>query len=78
MTTKTKDSFPIAYALKESLKNGYNFSAFRQDVIVGLIVSLVALPLAMGAVDCGGFATSARAFTAIVVGIVVTLLAPVP
>lgn len=74
MTTKTKEFIPIAYALRESLKNGYSFSTFRQDVIAGLIVSLVALPLAMALSIAVGLPPQHGLYTAIVAGIAVPLL----
>ncbi len=44
---RMSDIIPIGYALKHCLKNGYSFRSFKHDAIAGLIVSLVALPLAM-------------------------------
>lgn len=72
--TQTKKHFPIAYALKESLRKGYSFSTFRQDAIAGLIVSLVALPLAMALSIAVGLPPQHGLYTAIVAGIAVPLL----
>lgn len=74
MSAKTKTTFPIAVALKESLKGGYGLTSFRQDLIAGLIVSLVALPLAMALAIAVGLPPQHGLYTAIVAGIAVPLL----
>jgi len=71
---KMSDIVPIGYALKHSLKNGYNFQTFKSDVIAGLIVSLVALPLAMALSIAVGLPPQHGLYTAIVAGILVPLL----
>ncbi len=65
---------PIGYALKESLKKGYTFQTFKSDAIAGLIVSLVALPLAMALSIAVGLPPQHGLYTAIVAGIAVPLL----
>ena len=74
MRTKITDIIPTGYALKESLKKGYSFQTFRSDAISGLIVSLVALPLAMALSIAVGLPPQHGLYTAIVAGIVVPLL----
>lgn len=64
----------IGTALKESLKNGYSFQTFKSDAIAGLIVSLVALPLAMALAIAVGLPPQHGLYTAIVAGIAVPLL----
>jgi SulP family sulfate permease len=68
------DIIPIGYALKESLQKGYSFKNFKSDAIAGLIVSLVALPLAMALSIAVGLPPQHGLYTAIVAGIAVPLL----
>lgn len=72
MTHKT--TILIATALREALKKGYNFDTFKRDAIAGLIVSLVALPLAMALSIAVGLPPQHGLYTAIVAGIMVPLL----
>ncbi len=67
-------TMPIAHALKESLKSGYDYRKFKSDAIAGLIVSLVALPLAMALSIAVGLPPQHGLYTAIVAGITVPLL----
>lgn len=67
-------SIPIATALRNSLKDGYDFNRFKSDAIAGLIVSLVALPLAMALSIAVGLPPQHGLYTAIVAGIAVPLL----
>lgn len=65
---------PIAYALRESLKKGYNLQSFKSDIIAGFIVSIMALPLAMALAIAVGLPPQHGLYTAIVAGVVVPLL----
>lgn len=69
---KTQTSFPLATALRASLK-GYNLSVFRQDFIAGLVVSLIALPLAIALSIAVGLPPQHGIYTAIVAGVAVAL-----
>jgi SulP family sulfate permease len=66
-------AFPIATALGGSLRS-YNFATFRHDAIAGLVVSLIALPLAMALSIAVGLPPQHGIYTAIVAGIVTALL----
>lgn len=74
MTEKTHGFFPIAVALREALQKGYNFRTFKSDVVAGLIVSLVALPLSMALSIAVGLPPQHGLYTAIAAGIVTPLL----
>jgi SulP family sulfate permease len=63
---------PLATALRAGLK-GYGFSTFRKDAIAGLVVSLIALPLAMALSIAVGLPPQHGIYTAIVAGIAVAL-----
>lgn len=66
--------FPIATALRESLKNGYSAAAFRSDAAAGIVVALIALPLSMALSIAVGLPPQHGLYTAIVAGIVAALL----
>ena len=70
-------TFPIATALRECIR-GYSFSIFRQDALAGLIVSLLALPLAMALAIAVGLPPQHGIYTAIVAGIAAALLGGSP
>jgi sulfate permease, SulP family len=56
------------------LREGYSFASFRADLMAGLTVAIVALPLSM-AIAIGSHATPAQGlYTSIVGGFVVSLL----
>jgi len=74
VTKKIGDIIPIGYALKESLRQGYSFRTFKRDAVAGLVVSLVALPLAMALAIAVGLPPQHGLYTAIVAGLAVPLL----
>lgn len=61
--------FPLATALLSTLRT-YNLHTLRADVMAGLIVSLIALPLAMALSIAVGLPPEHGLYTAIVAGIV--------
>ena len=61
--------FPLATALLSTLRT-YNLHTLRADVVAGLIVSLIALPLAMALSIAVGLPPEHGLYTAIVAGIV--------
>src|SRR5262245_61586866 len=67
---------PLAYGFRSKWKEGYRAADFRADVLAGLVVGVVALPLSMAlaiAVD-ERLAPQHGLFTAIVAGVVCALL----
>lgn len=71
---KITDVFLISYALRSVLSKGYSVQTFKSDALAGLIVSLVALPLAMALSVAVGLPPQHGLYTAIVAGILVPLL----
>src|SRR3954466_11807356 len=71
--TTTRPQLPIATALRASLKD-YSSKTLKDDAIAGLVVSLVALPLAMALSIAVGLPPQHGLYTAIVAGMVVPLL----
>jgi len=56
------------------LRNKYTFSLFKDDLIAGLTVGVVALPLAMAFAIASGLSPISGLYTAIVAGLLVSLL----
>jgi SulP family sulfate permease len=65
---------PLAHALRETLRAGYDRSAFKADLMAGAVVAIVALPLSMALAIGVGVAPQHGLYTAIVAGAVVALL----
>jgi SulP family sulfate permease len=61
-------------ALSRSLKAGYGRADFLADLAAGLLVGVVALPLSMGLAIASGVSPEQGLYTAIIGGIVVSLL----
>lgn len=68
--TAALNRIPLASALIETFAHGYDAKKFRADLIAGLIVSLVALPLSMALSIAVGLPPQNGLYTAIVAGIV--------
>ncbi|MBI2393850.1 MAG: C4-dicarboxylic acid transporter DauA [Deltaproteobacteria bacterium] len=64
----------FAAALRRSLAEGYGRETLRADVLAGLVVGIVALPLSMALGIAVGVPPQHGLYTAIVAGIVVALL----
>ena len=64
----------VAYGLREKLKEGYSFNDLRSDVLAGLVVGVVALPLSMALSIACGVAPEHGLYTAIIAGVVCALL----
>lgn len=72
-TLKTK-YFPLGTAIRETFRHGYCFKDFREDALAGLIVSLIALPLAMALSIAVGLPPQHGLYTAVVAGVAAALL----
>jgi SulP family sulfate permease len=66
--------FPIAYALRRTLRKGYKLPDFRADVLAGVVVGIVALPLSMALAIAVGVPPQHGLYTAIFAGFSVALL----
>src|SRR5262245_4990808 len=61
---------PIAVALRRVLATGYDLQAFRADVVAGIVVGIVALPLSMALAIAVGVPPQHGLYTTIVAGLV--------
>jgi len=64
--------FSLKPALFTNLKNGYSLSAFYQDCIAGIIVGIVALPLAIAFAIASGVSPQQGIYTAIIAGFAIS------
>lgn len=64
----------LAYGLRTCLRKGYTRRDFRSDVIAGVVIGMVALPLSMALAIASGAPPQHGLYTAIVAGVVVALL----
>lgn len=62
------------YALREKLREGYSLADFRSDVMAGIIVGMVAIPLGMALAIASGVAPQNGLYTVILAGALVALL----
>jgi SulP family sulfate permease len=70
----TTTRFNFATALQRSFKAGYALRDFRGDVLAGLVVSVVALPLSMALAIASGVPPQHGIYTAIVAGGITALI----
>ena len=71
-TSKSNEEFTPK--LVSSLREGYGFSAFRRDVVAGLTVAIVALPLSMAIAIASHAKPEQGLYTAIVGGFIISAL----
>jgi sulfate permease, SulP family len=64
---------PIGLALRQSLAEGYSFALLRADLLAGLVVGVVAVPLSMALAIAAGVPPQHGLYTAIVAGGVIAL-----
>ena len=64
----------IGAALRDSLREGYDGKALRADLMAGLVVGVVALPLSMALAIASGVSPQHGLYTAIIAGLVIAPL----
>ncbi|MCI0362909.1 MAG: C4-dicarboxylic acid transporter DauA [Phycisphaerales bacterium] len=64
----------LAYALRQALAEGYTKTNLRADILAGLVVGIVALPLSMALAIASGVPPQHGIYTAIIAGAVIALL----
>lgn len=70
---QSRHPLPLAAALRSVLREGYSFKQFRGDLLAGLVVGVVALPLSMALAIASGVPPQHGLYTAIVAGVVIAL-----
>ncbi len=66
-------SLPIASALRGNLREGYTWRHLKSDLLAGITVGVVALPLAMALAIASGVAPQHGLYTAIVAGFIIAV-----
>ena len=67
-------SLRIGHAIRESLKEApYNVNAFSKDLLAGLSIGIIAIPLAMALAIAIGVAPQYGLYTAIIAGFIIPL-----
>ncbi|KKO50170.1 transporter [Arsukibacterium sp. MJ3] len=66
-------SLRLGHALRESLAEGYNRTKFSKDLLAGITVGIIAIPLAMALAIASGVAPQYGLYTAIIAGFVIAL-----
>lgn len=64
---------PLAFAVRESLAQGYRAQDLRADIVAGLTAGVIAIPLAMALAIAAGVPPQHGLYTAIVAGLVIAL-----
>jgi sulfate permease, SulP family len=64
---------PIASALKATLREGYRLADFRADVLAGLSVGIIAVPLALALAIASGVPPQHGLYTAFIAGALIAL-----
>jgi SulP family sulfate permease len=67
-------ALPLATALRACLREGYGPDRLRADLMAGLVVGVVALPLSMALAVASGVAPQHGLYTAVVAGLAIALL----
>nr|WP_235015345.1 SulP family inorganic anion transporter [Oceanicoccus sp. KOV_DT_Chl] len=66
-------SLRVAYALREALGEGYGRAELTKDVIAGMTVGVIAIPLAMALAIASGVPPQYGLYTAIIAGALIAL-----
>lgn len=66
-------SLRLGYALRETLAEGYSRQKFIKDMLAGVTVGIIAIPLAMALAIASGVAPQYGLYTAIIAGFIIAL-----
>ncbi|SNY49569.1 sulfate permease, SulP family [Arsukibacterium tuosuense] len=66
-------SLRLGHALREALAEGYNLSKLSKDLLAGITVGIIAIPLAMALAIASGVPPQYGLYTAIIAGFVIAL-----
>ncbi len=74
LDTISSFSVRISSALRDVLKEGYTRKDLRADMIAGMVIAIIAIPLSMALAIASGLPPQHGLYTSIVAGIIVALL----
>lgn len=66
-------SLSVGYAIKESFAEGYDRTCMQKDILAGITVGVIAMPLAMALAIASGVAPQYGLYTAIIAGFIIAL-----
>ncbi len=66
-------SLRLGHALREALAENYNLKKFNKDILAGITVGIIAIPLAMALAIASGVAPQYGLYTAIIGGFIIAL-----
>jgi len=66
-------SLRVGHALRECLAEGYSFGAFKLDLLAGITVGIIAIPLAMALAIASGVPPQYGLYTAVIAGFLIAL-----
>lgn len=73
MASKRSFRLPLFTALRESFAQGYNLATLRGDLLAGVTVGIIAIPLAMALAIAVGVAPQHGLYTGIVAGLIIAV-----
>ena len=71
-------SFPVATGIREVLKEGYSWQIARQDMLAGVTLGIIAVPLAMALAIASGVPPQYGLYTSLIAGAVIALTGAPP
>ncbi|MGI5307973.1 SulP family inorganic anion transporter [Rheinheimera sp. WS51] len=66
-------SLRLGHALRETFAEGYNKQKLLKDILAGITVGIIAIPLAMALAIASGVAPQYGLYTAIIAGFIIAL-----
>ena len=66
-------SLCLGHALRETFAEGYNKQKLLKDILAGITVGIIAIPLAMALAIASGVAPQYGLYTAIIAGFIIAL-----
>ena len=71
--SNTPFKIPLFIALRDSFRQGYSLARLRSDILAGITVGIIAIPLGMALAIAVGVAPHHGLYTGIVGGLIIAL-----